>query len=519
MIVTGTPCGTDRAFPAAMRWFPLFASFALLAASPALASPLPAPDAAAEPDQEVEELVEPEVEEVDPSRVAAAAAPPESPLLVDAVADDGVDFEEGFAFGSYGRVVVGSDMRGSTPEAVNVVRHGSRIVEPTYLELDMYYRLRAQHGVRLTTVTTLAFGDQLFHLTGEFDAQVAVRNFYLKAEKGPFGLWAGSRMYRGDDIYLLDFWPLDHVNTVGGGATYTEGRLDAGVHVGLNRLLDPFQFQERSVLTPGFGADTIPELDRQRYIASAKSSYRVWGEPQGPAVKVKVYGEVQALPQGTRRREDDTIEELPSDFGWTAGAQVGTWGWVPGTTTHANLFMRYSRGLNAFDELAPPMGLNRDRKAYPEANELLLGLSGSYDFKLGGAMVGGYVRRFEDASPGSQNYGDGWEYIIATRPRVHVWQGVEGAVDLSYQVRFPRALSPNSLMAMDPAVVQVAPMVLYSPFGPGAYARPQFRLVYRAAHLNEGARDLYPFDDPRRARPWVHFLGVQAEWWFNSTYR
>ena len=39
------------------------------------------------------------------------------------------------------------------------------------------------------------------------------------------------------------------------------------------------------------------------------------------------------------------------------------------------------------------------------------------------------------------------------------------------------------------------------------------------ARLNEGARDLYVPDDPRRAETWVHFLGVQAEWWFNSTYR
>ena len=44
--------------------------------------------------------------------------------------------------------------------------------------------------------------------------------------------------------------------------------------------------------------------------------------------------------------------------------------------------------------------------------------------------------------------------------------------------------------------------------------------VYAAAHLNDAARDrLYPLDDPRRLRPWVHYLGLQAEWWFNSTYR
>jgi hypothetical protein len=62
-------------------------------------------------------------------------------------------------------------------------------------------------------------------------------------------------------------------------------------------------------------------------------------------------------------------------------------------------------------------------------------------------------------------------------------------------------------------------MIVYSPFGVGSYDRPAFRLVYRAAHLNRGARDLYPLDDARRDRAWVHYLGLQAEWWFNSSYR
>src|SRR4029453_15443141 len=101
--------------------------------------------------------------------------------------------------------------------------------------------LRARRGIDLTTVTTLAFGDQLFHLTGEFDAAVALRNFYLEAEKGlaagRLGVWAGSRMYRGDDIYLLDYWPLDDINTLGAGVGYRHDRLEAAVHAGANRLL------------------------------------------------------------------------------------------------------------------------------------------------------------------------------------------------------------------------------------------------------------------------------------------
>jgi hypothetical protein len=429
---------------------------------------------------------------------------------------------EGFAFGSYGRIMVGTDVRGSSPEPVSVVAHGSRVVEPTYLELDLYYRLKARRGIDLTTVTTLAFGDRLFHLTGEFDAQVALRNFYLEAEKdvgpGRLGIWAGSRMYRGDDIYLLDYWPLDDVNTVGGGAWYRVDRWESGVHAGLNRLLDPFQYQEMEVVTPEEGTATIPELDRQRYILTGRTSYRAWGAPAGPALKLKLYGDIQALPDGRRLREDDTVEQLPSDFGWSLGGQAGVWGFAQGQS-HVNLFLRYSRGLSAYDELDPPMDLDADKKS-AGASEVVLGLSGNYEYPRGGVLVGGYSRRFRDGDPSSSDTDDGWEYILDARPRVRVVDAIEAAMDVAWQVRFPDGISPTELMAADPAIFQIAPMAIYSPFGPGSYARPQFRLVYAASHLNEAARDqLYPLEDPRRAHVWVHYLGLQAEWWFNSTYR
>jgi hypothetical protein len=69
-------------------------------------------------------------------------------------------------------------------------------------------------------------------------------------------------------------------------------------------------------------------------------------------------------------------------------------------------------------------------------------------------------------------------------------------------------------------VFQIAPMLAWSPMGPSSYDRPQLRLFYRAAHLNQAALDLYVPDDPRHDHEWVHFFGVAAEWWFNSsTYR
>jgi maltoporin len=510
---------------------------ALPTAASAQGSPEPAP--ASEPEPQPEPQPEPE----------PAPPPPPSTVHRHDFPDDTIEASDpkgfggpvaaaadlGFGFGSYGRIAAGSDLHGGRATPLNVVAHGSRVVEPTYLELDFYYRMRMR-DVRVTTVTTLAFGDLLFHDTGEFDAEAAVRNLYLEVTR-PFGegvgsAWVGSRMYRGDDIYLLDYWPLDDANTLGGGLGYELGRLLAAAHVGWNRLRDPFQYQEHEVFTPDDGAVAIPELDRQRWIASAKSSYRFWGDGQGLTAKAKLYGELTGLPSGQRRRDDDTLEELPADRGFALGGQLGLWS--PASTGspagnagafaplqgHVNLFLRYGKGLSAYDELAVPGDLAADRKTYPGASELVLGTSGNLDLRFGGGQLGAYLRRFTDADPSSADRDDGWEYVVAARPRARIVDQLEGALDLSWQVRFPRGLDPVELTAMDPAIFQIAPMLVYTPLGIGGYARPQLRLVYRYAHLNEGARsELFPLDDPRRERDHHHFLGLQAEWWFNSTYR
>ncbi|MCA9674833.1 MAG: carbohydrate porin, partial [Myxococcales bacterium] len=424
------------------------------------------------------------------------------------------------AFGSYGRVLAGSDLRGGTPEKIAVVAHAPRIVEPSYVETDLYYRFVTPRGVKMRTVTTLAFDDTLFHYTGQFDARPALRNLFLEA-RTPQGitLWAGSRMYRGDDIYLFDWWPLDELNTVGGGASVARGDLDVAVQAGVNRLLDPFQYQTEQVADPEFGADTVTTLDRQRLIASSYATYHL-GLPGGVDGKVKVYGELQSLPSGDRRRNDDTLEHLPQDWGATLGLQLGAWGFGGADSgSHANLFARWSKGLTAFDELAPATGLDGSLAAWPGASELVLGAAGAYGDAWGHVIAGAYTRRFVDADASTMDRDDGWEYAADIRPEVAVAGDVMAGVDVSYQARFPRGLSPTTLLAADPAVFQVAPMIVYAPMGRGAWSRPQLRLVWRIAKLNDAALDAYAIDDPRRAHSTVHFLGVQAEWWFNSSTR
>src|SRR6202012_2854295 len=110
----------------------------------------------------------------------------------------------GFAFGSYGRMIAAGDLHGGPGRDSNIVAHGSRLDEGNYVELELrrddYWNV-AKTGTR--PVATLAIASPVFHYTANFGIQMAVRNLYLETRGfGGSGLsgWAGSRMYRGDDI-------------------------------------------------------------------------------------------------------------------------------------------------------------------------------------------------------------------------------------------------------------------------------------------------------------------------------
>ena len=516
----------------------LLASSARAQQAPEPQPPQPAPEMP--PAQETPAKEEPKPEPAKPAPPPDASAPgaPVDPLakpVTFGAPDTRHSPDRGFRFGSYGRAIAGTDLRGGRPEKILVVAHGPRIVEDSYLELEFSYgferELKFAEGVEryllVRPVITIAFDATLFHDTGEFDAHPAIRNMFLDGRLGhDLTLWVGSRMYRGDDIYLFDYWPLDDQNTLGAGVKYEPKlfadephKLEVAAHVGFNRLNKPFQFQEIDVPNPAQGATTVVQLNRQRIVASASAAYVMMPKQEGGlGAKVKLHGEVHSLGAGTFKRDDGTFQDLPSDGGVLVGAQVGVFGMSKNAAfrRHLNLFARYAQGLAAFDELAPPTSFGNDLKTN-RANELTFGLSGNWDHELGNLMIAALSRRFVDADEDTVDADDGWEYAIDARPLFRVIPDWFVGGDLSYQARFPRGLNAITLIAEDPAVFQIAPIVAWSPMGPSSYDRPQIRFVYRAAHLNQAALDQYVPDDQRHGHPWVHFLGFEAEWWFNSS--
>lgn len=447
---------------------------------------------------------------------AQEAAPPGDENLspTDQGREEGII--EGFRFGSYGRVVQGSDLRGGLARQVRVVSRAPRLLESNYVELDFGYRQEwAPTGTTFDARITLAMAEDLFHSTGRFDSQMAIRNLYLEV-RDPMveGLsaWAGSRMVRGDDVYLLDFWPLDEQNTVGGGVAYQKGRDSLKAHVGLTRLEDPFQIQTIQVPSDEFGARDVLLLDRPRVVTSLRGERHTDLSPS-LVLKTVLYGEFHHLGAGTRLDENDEPEGLPKDTGVLGGVQLGLY--EPGTANYVNVFARYGANLAAFDELAIPADLAADDST-KGARELILAVSANQEWSEAGVLLGGYARRFEDADGALFDVDDGWEVGAAVRPAWFVTDVFHLIGEVNTQIKRPNGVFQETGLQEVPMVLEVAAMPTLS-LGRGSYARPQLRLVYAATFLNDSALLTYAPDDPQRDHPVRHFLGLSMEWWFNSS--
>jgi maltoporin len=449
-----------------------------------------------------------------PTSTKAESAPP-----TEAASSRLLKLLEGFHFGTYGRVGYSSDLReGSAGRSVNVVSHGPRLEEPPYAELDLGYSLQRPDALSFKVLFTLGLLEDLFHYTGEFDLKLAVRNLYAEATHvltPHLSLWVGSRMYRGDDIYLLDFWPLDNLNTLGGGVGLRFGGTRIKLHAGVNRLDDPFQYQRIAVTGPRFGTQEVEVLDRQRTILSLKVIQELPKLLGDLSLKVAGYAEVHLLPDGERRDAQLNVEQLPEDTGWVVGLQLGLWGL--GQNGFVNLWARAAGGLGAYGDLTVPHGLGLDKRA-ADAREALLALSANVEWSWLGVMFGAYLRYFEDADTNVSDPDDAWEGVAVVRPHLFLHRYFHQVFEASIQVRRPDGLDPRTQSHLVPAAFKFSLMPTLS-WDRGSYSRPQLRVIYTVSYLDEGARLSYAEDDPRYGVAVHHFLGAQVEWWFNSSYR
>jgi hypothetical protein len=421
-----------------------------------------------------------------------------------------------FAFGSYGRIRAASDLRGKSGKSSNIVAFGQRNDLDNYAELE----LRREDSIgelELRVVATLALAGDFFHYDGEFQEHLAVRNLYADVANTfveGLSFWAGSRMVRGDDVYLLNFWPLDNLNLVGGGTRYSNSFLELGLHGGLTRPNNPFYRQTIDIPPAlGFTPAKYELLDRPRSVVAFKGSYFPLGK--GPTgVKASLYAESHNLPSGRRKDENDRIEKLPSDSGLVVGAQLG--GWLARPKSFANLFLRYATGIAVYDPLATPMPIGTVTSA-SSAREFRVALSSNLEHGMLGVQFGGYLRSLQDESNAALSGGKLLEGAIDVRPYLWFVDYAGISLDAGYQALALSTLDDRTGKQVEGSVTKLAAIPFISPYGKGTYTRPHIHLIYQLSLRDAGARHLYPEQDPRSQQSTEHFFAVGAEWWFDST--
>ncbi len=429
-----------------------------------------------------------------------------------------------FVFGSYGRIQPATNLKGQSPQNSNIVSHGSRLEEKSYLELDFIYLFpKIGDAPKFDFVSTIAFDNSLFQENGKFATISALRNLFVRVKGVYFkqlAFWAGSRMYRGDDIYLLDFWPLDNDNIYGGGIVWNAKTYSLKFHFGLNRLETDFQKQDIKVPNDTVGTQTVRWMDRQRVIAGFKAEkHFILNQDSGFGFKTKFFSEIQRISEGTRLNTTTNTETVfPSDFGWLAGIEAGVFGF--GKNSFANFFAKYSSGLAAYGILSTPFGFDLEKKT-TEAKEFLLGFSSNYEYKKFGFLTGSYARYFKDADANKYDNDDNWEFIFSVRPVWMFYKYTYLAFEFSEQ--FKRGNGLNKLKdgtskRLFPKITKFSIFPLIT-FGGGNYARPQLRFIYTLTLRNDDAQALYNQKDSRSHNSVEHFLGISAEWWFNQSYR
>jgi hypothetical protein len=421
-----------------------------------------------------------------------------------------------FVFGSYGRIRAASDLRGHSGTRSSIVAFGPRNDLENYAELELRREDRIDR-LELKIVATLALAGDFFHYDGEFQEHLAVRNLFADVNNvfiDGLSFWAGSRMVRGDDVYLLNFWPLDNLNLIGGGTRYAQGNLELALHGGLTRPNNPFYRQGIDVPPAlGFTPVRYDILDRPRSVVAAKGSFFPLGkEPTG--LKASLYVEGHHLPDGRRRTETNETERLPSDEGFVVGAQLG--GWLEKPRSFVNLFGRYATGIAVYDPLSTPMQVGTVTTA-GGASEWRLALSSNFETGMLGLQLGGYLRGLRDEASSSLAGGKLLEGAVDVRPYLWFVDYAGLSLDAGYQALALSTLDDRTGEPVEGSVATFAAIPFISPYGKGTYTRPHLHLIYQVSLRDAGARRLYPESDRRSRESTEHFFAVGAEWWFDST--
>lgn len=436
--------------------------------------------------------------------------------------------------GSYGRVGVDWNFEngGSVGRRLNLNNMGSiggRLEEQDYLEVVPNFdwtpkegdntRIYAQLRLSMYSTSQATFGNSTSNSLGGLE--FAMPEIYVEARniKGSgVSLWAGARLYRGEDVHIADHFYFNDHSGQGFGVEFKKTRL-ALLYIAstdTTATVPPYFYLNIKTGTPSTAL-------RQRAVVTAEQDFEIDEHND-----ITLLGEIHRMADADGEIKNDSIKEefnFPSDYGAVLGIRYRHRfkKKLPGSFNHFSL--RYGSGIaNGGDgglsrtwlTFGAPDSLKQNfQGAYSWAlvNHLLLNFSKKYTLNgyviftnsKGAADTNGLAKTFFDR----EVYNRKFDFSVGIRNEHYISDYFHLLTEVHYSQRKDGVNPWVSMLKFS-----VAPV--YVPTGErDTWARPHLRFVISAARYNDYAQEtLYsPYLELTGAKKWGTYFGVKAEWW------
>jgi maltoporin len=231
-----------------------------------------------------------------------------------------VVISKNFSMGGYGRVGIARADKVQFPRSLNLNGMGSiggRMEENDYVEMISAFNFEPVSGVSDTTKITIQSRIALYTTQGQIIGNVnsnayggltiALPELFAEAKNimgSQWSAWVGARLFRGDDIHLIDHFYFDDHSSQGFGIQYKNTRFS---------IMYPGAADSTSSLPPYFylnivnGTPVLGLRNRSVYILEQTVPVK-----EG---SIKLMAEYQRLASGSLS-DTSTGLNYPSDFGY-----------------------------------------------------------------------------------------------------------------------------------------------------------------------------------------------------------
>jgi len=438
-----------------------------------------------------------------------------------------------FSLGSYGRAGIAYSLGAENsefPRSLNLNGMGSiggRFEENDYFELAASMKFDpaiADHEkTNINIQARFAFYTTQGQLIGNVSNKsiggitTALPELYAEAKNimgSDWTVWLGARLFRHDDIHIIDHYYFDDHSGQGVGIKHKNTQFS---------VIFAGSIDTTSTLPPNFYLNIVngtPALGlRNRYISILEHTIMT---NKG---YVKLLGEYQRLPSGIAQGVD-TFYNYPADNGYVVGAKyykdISTK--LPGSFNAISA--RYGSGIaNGGDGGSsktyityggPNLETNSFKKAYSLAITETFLLNINKNYSLNAYAIYTKSRGASDSLNKTPDYlgkqllfNRKQDIALGARGTWYIkdWFHLLHEFDLTWRKDGTQDFAQMTKFTLAPTFVPTAVR--------DVWARPHFRLVYSVAHYNQFAADnLYsPYLAQSGTKSWGQYLGAKVEWW------